>query len=145
MPYRKLINLQQLKTSLQSIPLPTQVSELFNDAGYITSSQIPVESNTKSYWTSQISYVPAKGTIIIYEDYATNSDNENVPNFKVGDGNAFVVDLPFVADDLREAFQTHVNDTTIHVTPQEKSSWNDKVRCYIDGNISYENLIFTTN
>lgn len=140
----KLINIGQLKTSLQAIPLPTKVSELLNDANYITANDIPIESDTTANWNAKITYAPPKGTIIIYEDYAQDSDDNDVPNFKVGDGNAYVVDLPFVGDDLREAFQAHIQDTDIHVTLQEKSDWNDKVRCYVDI-VSDEILVFTTD
>lgn len=141
----KLINIKQLKTSLQAIPLPTQVSQLFNDAGYITSEDIPIVSDTKSNWNSKLDYAPPKGTIVIYEDYAVDSNNNNVPNFKVGDGNAYVIDLPFVGDDLREAFQSHIEDTVIHITSEERTNWNNKVRCYMHEDVSQENLVFTTN
>ena len=61
--------------------------------------------------------------------------NTNIAGFKVGDGLAYVVDLPFV-DALMDL---HMRNDNIHVTAEEKAFWNAKNRGFVNG----ENLILT--
>lgn len=82
--------------------------------------------DTTENWNRRTTYVPQEGQIIVYSDYAV-IDGVNIPNIKIGDGTTYVVDLPFVGDDLRLAVENHIADTGIHVTPEEKSFWNNKV------------------
>lgn len=93
---------------------------------YTGSSSSDIQIHTTSYWNQQTSYIPPAGTLIIYSDYSI-LDNKDVPNFKVGDGLAYVVDLPFIEDDLRAQLTEHINNSSIHVTAQEKQNWNNKV------------------
>lgn len=93
---------------------------------YTGSSSSDIQIHTTSYWNQQISYIPPAGTLIIYSDYSI-LDNKEVPNFKVGDGLAYVVDLPFIEDDLRAQLIEHIDNSSIHVTAQEKQNWNNKV------------------
>ena len=90
-----------------------------------------------------MTFVPLKGEVIVYSDYET-INGVNVPNFKVGDGLAYVPDLPFVGDDIRQQLTAHLLDTTAHLTASEREFWNNKVRCYLD-TTDLENLIFTTD
>lgn len=92
--------------------------------------------NTTSGWNSQTTLVSAANTLYVYTDYETSS-GQNVAGIKVGDGNAYVVDLPFTDAVQKE----HINNTTVHITNTERDFWNNKVRCYYAGT---ENLIFTT-
>lgn len=85
--------------------------------------------DTKANWNSNSSYIPPEGAIIIYSDYATDSNNINIPNIKIGDGLAYLIDLPYVSDDLRNEVLSHVSNTTIHITAEERSAWNNKVSC----------------
>lgn len=97
--------------------------------------------DTTENWNRRVTYIPQEGQIIVYSDYAV-IDGVNVPNIKIGDGTSYVVDLPFVGDDLRIAVENHIADTGIHVTPEEKSFWNNKVTTdEID--IANERLILT--
>ena len=93
--------------------------------------------NTTSGWNSQTSLVSKVNTLYIYTDHQTDGQGNNVAGIKVGDGSAYVVDLPFTDVIATE----HIEDTTIHVTESEKNFWNNKVRCYY---ASGDNLIFTT-
>ena len=93
--------------------------------------------NTTAYWNAQTSLVSDANTLYIYTDYQYDSGGNKVAGIKVGDGNAYVVDLPFT-----DAIATeHIADNTIHITTTERNFWNNKVRCYYAGT---ENLIFTT-
>lgn len=97
--------------------------------------------NTVAYWTRAPLYVPAYGTIIIYSDYTQNQDGQNVPALKIGDGSTYLVDLPFVSDDIRQILSPHVSNLGIHTTASEKQFWNNKLNC----DIINETLIFNRN
>lgn len=103
-----------------------------------------IKSGTTAYWNSQINYVPPLNTIIVYTDKSTISQNGttiNIPGIKIGDGNSYCIDLPFVNNE----FEQHMNNTDIHTTLAEKTFWNNKLN-YSDSFIEdEENLIFTRN
>ena len=93
-----------------------------------------VETKTTTEWNNRLGYVPKQGAIIIYSDYSTKEkeiDGEihtiNIPNFKIGDGMAFVQDLPFVDEDLRAELENHIRNANIHVTLADKLFWNNKI------------------
>ena len=88
-------------------------------------------------WSNQTSLVSETDHLYVYTDYQTDSGGNAIAGIKVGDGNAYVVDLPFIDAIAME----HIADTTIHITDAERTAWNNKVRCYYAGT---ENLIFTT-
>lgn len=103
-----------------------------------------VFENTTAYWSDNPQFVPPKGALIIYSDYAI-IDGKSVPGFKVGDGSAYLVDLPFADGDIRDIMTKHINDTSVHITEAERAAWNAKVKCdafMISG--SEYNLIFST-
>ena len=112
--------------------------ELVNPVGMGSSAKVTV--NTVENWTTKTSYVPKKGEIIVYSD-RTVIDGLSYPGVKIGDGNAFVVDLPFLGDDVAdrvtELLNSHINNTGIHVTTAEKTYWNNKLDCEVSG----DNLI----
>jgi hypothetical protein len=95
-----------------------------------------VWSATTDEWNEQPQLVSVKDAVYIYTDYKT-VDGKSVPGFKIGDGLAFLMDLPFVDAEMQE----HLANDVIHITAEEREHWNNKVRCYLDG----EDLIFTTN
>lgn len=84
-------------------------------------------SNTTANWEQQKSFVPSAGSIIIYNDYKTLSDGKVVAGVKIGDGDAYLIDLPFVTDAIAEQLIDHINNTTVHITAEERTSWNNKV------------------
>lgn len=100
-----------------------------------------VFSATTDEWNAQPSLKARAGAIYIYTDKQTDEQDNPIPSFKIGDGTSFLIDMPF-GDKL---FWEHINDGTIHVTAEEKEFWNNKVRCQVDGEVSGEALIFTTN
>ena len=117
-------------------------------------TRIRSKIDTTANWESAPTFIPLKGEVIVYSDYATETVNGvlvDIPNFKVGDGLAYVVDLPFVNDDLRETLSMHLLDTAAHITSAERAFWNAKVRCYIGTEteqsaiVENEELIFTTS
>ena len=94
-------------------------------------------------WNSQPEIVAKQGYIYIYSDYRQNDEGQNIPGFKVGDGNSYLIDLPFSDSLLDDQLKAHIEDQTRHITQQEREFWNNKVRCYIMDDGSSENLIFT--
>lgn len=97
-----------------------------------------VKSGTTEYWNNQLGYVPPENMIIVYTD-----KDEAAPGIKIGDGNAYCVDLPFVGDDIMQKLGKHINDTVVHITQEEREFWNNKINTtdfLVD-----ENLILTRN
>lgn len=107
--------------------------------------------DTTDNWNAQTFLVSERGSIYIYSDYShiyENGEIKQMPGIKVGDGAAYLIDLPFIVNSNSSAPVDipwdHFTNTTIHVTQTEKDSWNNKVTTYIN---SYEpeTLIFTKN
>ena len=96
--------------------------------------------DTKANWDKQTTLVSQANTFYIYSDAYQDSQGNDVPGVKIGDGNAYVVDLPFIG----KLYDEHLADTVKHITAAERAAWNNKVRCYLDTN-NAENLVLTTN
>ena len=100
------------------------------------------------YWSGQTNYIPDQGAIIIYSDYRTklvNGQPVDVPGIKIGNGNAYVQDLAFVGDDLANILYSHILDTAIHITPQERDFWNNKLNVDDNAEVVDDALIFNRN
>ena len=74
-----------------------------------TTARIKFKRDTTQNWNAARGMVPLQGEIIIYTDYQSivrEVDGEEktilVPGIKIGDGAAYVQDLPFVDDELRQ-------------------------------------------
>lgn len=114
---------------LRKIELPNGQTYSLRDDGILY--------NTTAYWSAQTTLVSKEGYLYIYTDHQVK-DGENIPGFKVGDGQAYVTDLPFID----ELYSDHIADTVIHVTQLDKNSWNNKVTCFIDPNKA-DKLVFS--
>lgn len=104
-----------------------------------------IMSGTTEYWNDKPQLIPKKDTIIIYTDYQSKEEEGNIiniPGIKIADGSAFLIDQPFVDEDIRKVVSSHINNSDIHITPQEREFWNNKVRCYLD-TLEQDNIIFT--
>ena len=97
--------------------------------------------NTTEYWNSQPSLITVRNAVYIYTDYEKDGDGDDVPGIKVGDGLGYLIDAPFTSD----PYYDHIRNHFIHITPEEREFWNNKVRCYVDDFTDSEKLIFTTN
>ena len=89
-----------------------------------------VISNTTEGWNSQPQLISAKDVIYVYTDFAT-VEGQDVPNVKIGDGNAYLIDLPFLVSDSG-------------ITPADIESWNNKVCAFIDP-LDSENLVLSND
>ena len=122
-------------------------NEIGVGASASNSSICKIHYGTTEYWDSQPLLVGEKSHIYVYTDYAVTKNGEKdvlVPNIKIGDGNAYLIDNPFVATSVEEIVDLHVNDTTQHITEEERSAWNNKVECHLSEGDS-ETIVFTTN
>lgn len=103
-----------------------------------------ISIDTTAGWQQKLTYIPGKGEIVIFSDRNT-VDNIDYPGIKIGDGLAYVVDLPFFGDDesarILGIISTHVNDTSVHVSPEDRAFWNAKLNYEAVG----ETLVFTRN
>ena len=54
-------------------------------------SRIQLKYDTLDNWEKAINFIPKKGEICIYSD---------IPSLKVGDGETYINDLPFIEDEL---------------------------------------------
>ena len=92
--------------------------------------------DTSAHWSERIDYVPQVGEIVVYSDRRV-VDGVPYPGIKIGDGKAYVVDLPFAGDDsnqiIADMISSHINNEEVHLVPGERDNWNSKVSCSIDG------------
>ena len=124
-------------------------------------TRLKIKHDTTENWNNATGFIPLPGELIVYDDYETKTyqveeygemvtKTVNIPNVKVGTGNAYVQDLAFIGDDIREIVMQHIRDYDVHVTLQEKVFWNNKVNIDDDydkvhGEVLDELLIFNRN
>lgn len=100
---------------------------------------------TSAEWDSDLSLISQKNTIYIYSDREQRTDGQgnivNIPGIKVGDGLAYLVDLPFI-DQL---FYRHIYNSDIHVTLGQKAFWNNKLNVDDNQEVIEDVLIFNRN
>lgn len=98
--------------------------------------------DTTDGWNLRRTYIPKRGELVIYLDRSIVDDVAR-PGLKIGDGKAYVADLPFYDDDtiaaLLSLIRNHIGDPDLHVTAEEKERWDNKISCEVNG----EELIFT--
>ena len=82
--------------------------------------------------------IAKRGYLYVYADYK-QSEEQTVAGIKAGDGTSYLIDMPFIDKPLDD----HITDTVKHITSEERTFWNNKVRCFIDPENEY-NLVFTT-
>lgn len=104
--------------------------------------------HTTAYWDAATGYTPPEGTIIVYTDYATVTEDgvtKNVPGVKIGNGNAYVQDLAFLGEAQAQALLEHTGNTTIHITAAERTEWNNKLNVNDFAEVVDESLILNRN
>lgn len=127
----------------------------------IINGRIKLKHDTTANWNNARGFIPLPGEVIIYDDYQvktwtveeygeTVTKTANIPGIKIGTGNAYVQDLAFIEDDLRDRLMEHINNAELHTTLAEKMFWNNKVNIddayeQIHGELENETLIFTRN
>ena len=90
------------------------------------------ESKTVEEWNNDKDLISQKGTLYIYTNYKVIKDQENneifLPGIKLGDGKAYLIDLPFLnTDTFNEQILDHINNKVIHVSLEDRMFWNNKL------------------
>lgn len=140
-----------IKIPIGYIPLDSEIDEhsenpLSNSGVYTALAAVVaelrlemprIEFGTQAYWNSQPRLIGVENTIYVYTD-CIRYDGYNLARVKIGDGSSYLIDMAFVD----APYYNHIHDGTIHVTPEEKAFWNDKVTCYISLT-DEETIVFT--
>ena len=129
--------------------------------GATVHSRIQLKRDTTQHWNQAVDFIPLLGEVIVYEDYEikTYTVQENgrtvtktiqIPNIKIGTGNAYVQDLAFVDEKTRDLLLDHIQDQNVHVNAEEKAFWNDKINVddmyeLVHGELEDETLVLTRN
>ena len=101
-------------------------------------------SDTVVGWNAKASLISEKNVIYVYTDYIKEIDEHGeeyfIPGLKIGDGKAYLIDLPFTDEYMIK----HIQNTVVHITQAEREFWNNKVSVYLDAD-DQENIVFTTD
>ena len=124
-------------------------------------TRIQLKRDTTENWNNAVGFIPLAGEVIVYTDYETKTyqteeygetvtKTVQIPNIKIGTGNAYVQDLAFVDEKTRDILMAHIEDHDIHVTLQEKVFWNNKINVddaaeQVSGELADETLILNRN
>lgn len=124
-------------------------------------SRIQLKRDTTEHWNQAVGFIPLPGEVIVYEDYEvktytvteygeTVTKTVNIPNIKIGTGNAYVQDLAFVDENTKNILLEHIHNQDIHTTLAEKIFWNNKINVddtteQITGELEEETLILNRN
>ena len=147
--FEETANRQQLSSGDNLPTLFGKIKRFLSDLNPIAFTGISdnIHYGTTEYWNSQPTLIGKNNHIYVYTDYTTiTSDGEikNVPNIKIGDGNAYLIDNPFITTSIEDLLQSHIGDNIKHITDDERSLWNGKVTCYLSA-ADNETIVFTTN
>lgn len=108
---------------------------------YLADFGIPyIFYGTREYFDSQPSLITINQAVYVYWDFEQDSEGNDIPGIKVGDGKGYLIDAPFTSD----PYYNHIRNQFIHITPEEREYWNNKIRCFINPEDT-ETLVFTTN
>lgn len=123
--------------------------------------RIKLKRDTTANWNNARGFIPLQGEVIIYEDYETKTytvqeygemitKTVNIPNIKIGTGNAYVQDLAFVDENTRTMLLEHIHNQEVHTTLAEKLFWNNKINVddaeeQISGELEDETLVLNRN
>lgn len=110
----------------------------------IDTTFVGLDAHDTAYWNAHRDYIPALGEVIIYTDRRI-IDGITYAGIKIGDGNAYLIDLPFLGDDgiiqVLNALNAHIQDTVAHVTQDDRDRWDAKLNYDVNDEI----LVFTRN
>ncbi len=122
---------------------PEGVSYLWSKINNLSKKNLVYYSNSTYDWNKNPLLISEKNVLYIYTDYKKIKQGDEeilIPGLKVGDGNAYLIDLPFLNSAVMEQdFMDHINDKVIHVSPYDREFWNNKLN--LDLELQEENLI----
>lgn len=110
-------------------------------------SSVRILYNTVDGWNSQKQLVSQLGSVYVYTDkdkYITDTGEIIwIPGIKIGDGNAYLIDKPFITTAVEQKLIKHMEDVLTHIQPGEREKWNNKLNYIEPGNSGL--LEFTRN
>lgn len=124
----KSISKQELEQILSAYSTTEEIVELIDEAVETIGYAVWVDSTAN--WDAQPTLISKSHSIYVYYDkysYVRDGQTILIPGLKVGDGNAYLIDKPFVDEDIRFILNQHINDSNIHTTAAEKLKWNQKL------------------
>ena len=98
--------------------------------------------DTTANWNAQSGLVSEEGAIYIYSDYFHDDQGNPIPGIRIGDGRAYLIDLPVASEDFADKLYEHITNSVVHVSAYDRSFWNNKVTSALDSS-DPENLILT--
>ena len=98
---------------------------------YAQKGQCVIRYGTTEEWNAQPSLITDKGTIYVYLDKEIITDTEGnityIPGIKVGLNNNYLINTPFIGDDIWQHLLKHIQNAMIHIQPGERERWNNKL------------------
>ena len=109
--------------------------------------------DTTAHWAERIDLISEEGSIYVYSDYSSKEDDNGnaitIPAIKIGDGLAYVIDLPFCTnsselplDDIVNYVENALSANDSLVTVADRQRWDNKVSVAVDM-FDSENLRFS--
>lgn len=92
-------------------------------------------SGTQEDWLNRADYIPKKNEIIVVTDKHVHIEDgitKFIPGIKIGDGNAYAIDLPFVTDGVEQKLDAHIADRNAHISASDRMFWNRKLNFTIN-------------
>lgn len=104
------------------------------DLPYITldtdiDKKVDIIIKTEEEWKDFDKEISVKGNVYVYTSDDVNSNAP--PKIKLGDGLAYICDLPLITDGVLNKLSNHTNDNKVHITDEERVFWNNKITAYI--------------
>ena len=150
-PVDKILLIEQLKRDTEAL-LDGYVTEKIEEIVEAGDEQIDriehagaklfVHSDTEANWNNQRLLIGQENHIYVYLDHSI-VNNVPVPAIKIGNGNSYLIDQPFASPDTQTLLE-HIWNTEIHITQEERTFWNNKVRSTFD-QATPRTLILTKN
>ena len=97
-----------------------------------------IYQDTKENWNIQRDMIAEKNAIYVYTNYTYLDDGIGnltaAPAIKIGDGTSYLIDMPFVGQDVLSDWASHINNNSIHISENDRTFWNQKVSSFVDDN-----------
>ncbi len=123
----------------------TNVAAVLDDL--LAQSSVSIEVHTTEEWSGEAGRkISKQGTFYVYSDgYLAEDGVTYIPRLKLGDGNAYIMDLPFLDGPLLNMIVQHINNGEVHITQQERLFWNRKLNVDDSQQIVNNSLVFNRN
>lgn len=101
----------------------TQLPFFMLDTDYMEATTGIVMKPASTWKNGAGDLISSRGILYIYASDIIGQS----PKMKVGDGTSYIKDLPFITDDLQDQIDQHINNSSIHVSSQDRIIWDNKL------------------